>query len=358
MPAATTTYSTCSGTFYDSGGSGNNYTNNQNRTVTFCSSPAGQTISLTFSQFNIENNWDYMYIYNGPNTASPLLGTYTGTTSPGTISATSGCITISFTSDFIITASGWVAAISCITPCQTITSNFVSSSPAPQASGIIRICQGQSVSLVGSGTFSNSGVGASYQWNLGNGTTANGTTASATYTTAGVYTVNLNITDPSGCTNSNLINQIIQVSTTPTITTSAIPTTICQGQSVDLNAAITMTPFIVNCTPPVSGTTFLPDGTGVSYNTAITVNCYTNTQTITSASDIQNVCLNMEHSYLGDLQMTLTCPNGQSTILKAFHGGVGTYLGCPLDDPAVGPGTGRSYCFTPTATTLLVNGTT
>ena len=116
MPAAATTYTTCSGTFYDSGSGSNNYGDNQNSTVTFCSSPAGQTISLTFSQFNIENNWDYMYIYNGPNTASPLLGTYTGTTSPGTISATSGCITIRFTSDVSVTASGWTATIGCGTP--------------------------------------------------------------------------------------------------------------------------------------------------------------------------------------------------------------------------------------------------
>ena len=133
MPAGTNTYTTCSGTFYDSGGSAGNYTDNQNRTVTFCSSPAGQTISLTFSQFNIENNWDYMYIYNGPNTASPLLGTYTGTTSPGTISATSGCITIRFTSDGSVTASGWVAAISCITP-DPCTGNFILNGNATQLS--------------------------------------------------------------------------------------------------------------------------------------------------------------------------------------------------------------------------------
>jgi subtilisin-like proprotein convertase family protein len=66
----------------------------------------------------------------------------------------------------------------------------------------------------------------------------------------------------------------------------------------------------------------------------------------------------MEHSYLGDLEIRLVSPTGQSIILKAYPGGNGTYLGCPLDDPAVGPGTGRTYCFTPAATTLLVNGPT
>ncbi|MBM3429362.1 MAG: PKD domain-containing protein [Bacteroidetes bacterium] len=352
----------CSGNFYDSGGAGGNYGNSQTFVYTICPSTPGAKVQVNFTAFSLEANFDFLQIFNGPNTASPSLGTYTGATSPGIVTATaanaSGCLTFSFTSDGSVTLAGWIASIACITPCQTITSNFVSSNPAPQADGIIRICQGQSVTFNGSGTFSTSGTGATYQWNLGNGVTANGTSATTTYSAAGTYTVNLNITDPSGCTNTNLINRKVQVSKTPTITTSATPTTICQGQSANLNAAVTMTPFIQNCTPPVSGTTFLPDGTGASYNTAITVNCYNNNQTVTSANDIQNVCLNMEHSYVGDLTIQLICPNGQSTILKAYPGGGGTYLGCPLDDPAVGPGTGRLYCFTPTATTLLINGPT
>ncbi|MEZ5068258.1 MAG: CUB domain-containing protein [Bacteroidia bacterium] len=53
-------------------------------------------------------------IYNGPNTASPLLGTFTGTTTPGTFLGTSGCLTFVFTSDIIVNAGGWVANISCI----------------------------------------------------------------------------------------------------------------------------------------------------------------------------------------------------------------------------------------------------
>jgi hypothetical protein len=119
-----------------------------------------------------------------------------------------------------------------------------------------------------------------------------------------------------------------------------------------------MTPFVANCTPVVAGTTFLPDGTGASYTTSIPVNCYGPTQTITSANNIQNICLNMEHSYLGDLQIRIICPNGQSSILKAYPGGGGTYLGCPIDNTTNNPGTGLTYCFTPTSTTLLVNGTT
>ena len=358
-----TTTSACSGTFYDTGGSGSNYTNNQDITYTICPSTPGAKVKLVFSSFSLENNYDFMYVYDGNSTAAPSLGTYTGTTSPGTVQATSsnssGCITIRFTSDGSTTSTGWAAAISCIVPCQTITSNFVTSNPAPNASGVIQICQGQSVTFNGSGTFSNSGTGASYVWSFGNGSTANGSTVSNTFTTAGAYTVNLNITDPNGCTNSNLINKVVQVSTTPTITTSVAPNPICVGQSANLSANVTMTPYVQNCTPPVSGTTFLPDGSGVSYQTPITVNCFANTQTVQSASDIQNICVTMEHSYMGDLQIELICPNGQTVILKSYaNGGGGTYLGCPIDNTTGGPGSGRTYCFTPTATTLLTAGAT
>ena len=108
------TVTTCSGTFYDPGGTGN-YADNQNVTMTFCSGN-GQSVLLQFSQFALENNWDYLYIYNGPSTASPLIGTYTGTNNPGTVVGTSGCITVRFTSDGSITAAGFTAAISCSTP--------------------------------------------------------------------------------------------------------------------------------------------------------------------------------------------------------------------------------------------------
>jgi subtilisin-like proprotein convertase family protein len=352
---------TCVGNFYDSGYNGN-YSNNLNQTLTICPSTPGARLNVNFASFALESSYDFLTIYDGNSTSAASLGTFSGSVSPGSITAsannTSGCLTFRFTSDGSVTYAGWVATLSCIVPCQTITSNFISSNPAPQSDGIIRVCQGQSVSFSGAGTFSSSGAGANYSWNMGNGNTASGQTTNYAYPNSGAYVVNLNITDPTGCSNSNQINKIVQVSTTPTITTTANPTTICQGQISSLTASVTPTPFLQNCTPPISGTTFLPDGSGASYSTAITVNCYSGTQIVQSASDIQNICLNMEHSYMGDLQIRIICPNGQSSILKSYPGGTGTYLGCPLDDPATGPGSGRNYCFTPTATTLLINGST
>lgn len=354
--------STCSATFYDSGGSSGTYSANQTLVYTICPATAGAKISANFTMFNLENNYDFLEIFDGNSVFAPSLGVYTGTSGPGTAQATpsnaTGCLTFRFTSDGSVQYAGWAASISCVTPCQSITANFLSSTPAPGGDGIIRLCQGQSLSMSGSGTFSVSGAGASYSWTMGNGATASGASSSYTYPAPGSYLLNLNITDPLGCMNTNSINRIVQVSTTPTITTSATPSTLCTNQYSTLNASVTMNPYTVNCTPPVSGTTFLPDGSGVSYTTSITTNCYTPGATITSANDFQNLCINMEHSYLGDLSMRFICPNGQSMVLKAYPGGGGTYLGGALDDGTTNPGTGATYCFTPSASTLLVNGPT
>jgi hypothetical protein len=103
----------CGGMFYDSGGPAGQYADNQFFIATFCA-PAGQYISFNFTTFNLENNFDFLDVYNGPNTAAPLIGSYTGTAGPGLITSTlGGCITFVFESDFTVPAAGWVASINC-----------------------------------------------------------------------------------------------------------------------------------------------------------------------------------------------------------------------------------------------------
>ncbi len=354
MPTSGST-SACSGNFYDGGGL-SDYSNSETRVFTICPSTAGAKLNMVFSAFQTEGV-DYLEVFDGNSVAAPSLGTFSGSTSPGTIQATpsnvSGCLTFRFTSDGSVVYPGWVAAISCIVPCQTITSNWVSSNEAPAGDGVIRICQGQSINLVGSGTFGTSATGATYAWSMGNGVTVSGANINYTYPAVGSYLANLVITDPSGCTNTNSINRNIQVSTTPTISTSATPSTLCTNQTSALAATVTMNPYTVNCTPPVSGTTFLPDGSGASYSTSITTNCYSPTATVTAATDITNICLNMEHSYSGDLSMQIICPNGQSVSLITYPAGTGSAnLGTPWATATVDgssatttPGVGANYCF-------------
>src|SRR5690606_36722436 len=106
-PTATVLTAT-SGTITDSGGSGN-YSNDE-RSIWTISPPNALSITLNFTSFNVENNWDYLYIYNGNNIFAPLLGVYTGSNIPSTLVANSGSITLEFRSDCATTGPGWEAS--------------------------------------------------------------------------------------------------------------------------------------------------------------------------------------------------------------------------------------------------------
>jgi gliding motility-associated-like protein len=362
-PMQNGTFTTCLGTFTDSGGN-SNYGNNENFTITFCPIVPTDKIMLDFQNFNTQSNADIMEIFDGPDTSANSFGVFSGNqgafVSTATPNNTSGCLTITFTSNASSTLNGWSAFVSCFTPCQTLLSNIDNTTPAINADGLLRICQGTDVQFSGSGTFSVDGTGAFYEWDFGDGATATGLNVSHVYPTPGVYIVNLTITDNNNCQNTNLNNLVVQVSTTPDFTgTGASEDPICLGETSDLTGVVTPVPFITDCTPPVSGQTFLPDGSGVSYSTCITVDCFASNQVITDQNQIVSVCLNVEHSYLGDLDIIIHSPNGQSCTLKAFsQGGNGTYLGGANDDGTLTPGIGVDYCFTPSATTYLVNGAT
>ena len=111
--AEMTTLNTCTGNFYDSGGAGGDYSIAENSTTTICSDNGGQPV-VNFTSFDIELDYEYFYVYDGPSTGSPLVGTYTGTTGPGMLTATGTCLTFNFVSDGSVTAPGWEASISCL----------------------------------------------------------------------------------------------------------------------------------------------------------------------------------------------------------------------------------------------------
>ena len=52
-------------------------------------------------------------------------------------------------------------------------------------------------------------------------------------------------------------------------------------------------------------TTFLPDGSGVTYDAPLEISGFNPGQTINNVSQVQQICLTMEHSYLGDLWLQI-----------------------------------------------------
>ncbi|MCB0408987.1 MAG: N-acetylmuramoyl-L-alanine amidase [Flavobacteriales bacterium] len=103
--------SSTSSNFYDSGLDTSNYSNDERNHYLF-NIPGATSVNLNFNSFNLENNWDYLWIYDGDNWNDPLIGVYTGTTSPGLITSSSPNLFMEFTSDCATTAPGWDASIS------------------------------------------------------------------------------------------------------------------------------------------------------------------------------------------------------------------------------------------------------
>ena len=103
-------------------------------------------------------------------------------------------------------------------------------------------------------------------------------------------------------------------------------------------------------------TMFIPDGPacppGILYANVL-VNNFPINAVISTDSDIVSICINIEHSYVGDLGFKLFCPNGQNVRLDANITSGSNYLGVPYKpdgspacDSLVNPhGTGWNYCW-------------
>ncbi|WP_452221073.1 choice-of-anchor L domain-containing protein, partial [Lacinutrix salivirga] len=207
------TVNNCGGTFYDTGGSANSYSNDEDFTITICPDGPDQTIQLVFNSFSTAL-LDNLTIYDGDDTTGTVIGTYFGSTSPpGTVTATnpSGCITINFVSNATNTGPGWEAEINCLQACQTITPAIDSTNPMANGAGVVEVGAGVSVDFNGSATFSEDDTGATYNWDFGDGTNGVGASVSHTFTNAGTYTVTFSVTDanPTGCTQTTTIDVVV-----------------------------------------------------------------------------------------------------------------------------------------------------
>ncbi|XP_062489682.1 cubilin isoform X1 [Pezoporus occidentalis] len=86
---------------------------NLNRCSWLLEAPEGETITLTFTAFHIENHslckWDSVTILNGGSPGSPVIGKYCGNSSPGTIQSGSNKLVVIFNSDRSIQGGGFYA---------------------------------------------------------------------------------------------------------------------------------------------------------------------------------------------------------------------------------------------------------
>lgn len=105
----------CTDSLFDMGGPTRNYYDNEKYAYTL-SAPTGSVVQLKFKSFSTELNFDSLWVYNGTSTISPLIGAYTGTTSPGTLTSTGQNLTLRFKSDGSTNSFGFKAIKTCTAP--------------------------------------------------------------------------------------------------------------------------------------------------------------------------------------------------------------------------------------------------
>jgi len=384
-----TTFTTCNGFIIDSGGQGGSgYGDNENITITICPDTIGSGnnddfINVVFNLFNLDvtdlnpapnaSDQDVMYVYDGPSTSSNFLGSYTGNGLSGTtIQATnlnpSGCITLQFVSNGQNAAGNWgfTASATCATPCDPPVSGaqIVGGDDVDS----IRVCVGDMVDFLEVGSFAQAPFNlVGYEWNFMDGTTAVGTqggTVQHAYTQPGHYVVNLYVTDDNQfttCLNANLNELNVFVANPPTFYEFPTDTVLCIGESIDLISQPILFDSLWSGFP---GSTQIDDGCmydtllGVAQVVPITMTGFEE-PTITDAGQIESLCLDMEHSYMGDLVIQVECPNGTIVTLHQ-QGGGGTQIGVPVQTDDVdclnglNQGVPFTYCFTPQATETWV----
>ena len=418
------TFYTCGEYIYDDGGEIGDHGNNYSYSIKVCptdNSNHTKRISLRFDEFSLGNG-DNMQLKSNNN--YHIIDGYTvfnntflnGKTVYSNINDSTGCITISINTNPTASSSGFKIYASCVDRCQipvadldTIYSKIDannnynsysykyiidSSHSTPIQYRVIDYCEGDRVILFAKPQFPENGqlynqsqAGCVYYWSFGDG--GGDTTSYQNFSTTyqwndvGIYKVDLIVKDttlrnlfPKGCPSINPINTIVRVSKNPIKSIEYLPN-ICSGQPFNLSAGYDDNNILVLDTVGIKFSPVfideqllqIPDGpyTGsINLELPLNISGFSPTENIGSSNDIISCCVNLEHSFIGDLIITLQCPNGQQALLKSKNGG-GSYLGIPYgginhgqyDNIPGYSGEGWNYCFsslyTDTHSTLINN---
>ncbi|MBR4582590.1 MAG: T9SS type A sorting domain-containing protein [Bacteroidales bacterium] len=375
LDATTTgsTITTCNATLYDSGGSDGNYSANENYEITFCSELTGQRIIVEVVLLNTESeSSDYIRFFDGANTSTaPIIATFGGGMPDQTEYETSGsCVTIQWHSDGSVQRAGFALGIRCIgLQCQDYTVAITADAQYDATAGAYIGCPGNTTILSAQVDFPNNNDG--YEQTIDNTTFLWSIRHDSTITYSGLgldeqtltlepggYIVGLTATDVNGCQENMETN--VYVSMTPTFIETAVPSNVCSGSNVELHGAVV---------PPDEWRMPLQtinqeqhcfsDAVNLERSICFPYFDFPDDLTITSESDIVSICIEIEHSYIGDLEIWITCPSGNRMDLFDGYNDCRSctlqYWGEPVDDGNDDciQGTPYHYCWNQTATQTI-----
>ncbi len=374
-------------------------------------------VSLTFEEFDIHPS-DTFFVYQGPSISSPIMttadntpyfqnGDLLGKTIMPSLMMNSGCLTIRLVTDGADQASGFKAKIECASLCQYPEAGLDSifyrideqgnRIARPVRDGVdtvikengdtnivhfksIDFCFGDSIVLVAKplfpendNTYHQTAENCIYEWSFGDGTTATvdyNTEVGHSWADLTGYDLVLVVEDTTngGCRSRNMIDTRIRMATNPIKTVQQLPD-MCSGTEMGFTVGYGENSQIIvdsldfgrQAKERYENTVFIPDGPNcpnadgsICFDAPVTFDQFPAGATVGSADDIMAICINMEHTFLGDLGFQIICPNGQSAVLKhnTHSGGANmgnatsaTEGGDPCDSANNPPGVGWTYCF-------------
>lgn len=223
----------------------------------------------------------------------------------------------------------------------------------------VHLCLGEDVILKGHGNYTNfygygpSDIWSLFEWTFGNGDDSSGiglTYVPAHYRDLDCYDVTLSITDVRDCRSTIMESVRVRIAQNP-IKTIYNLSNMCTTDSAIVNigyegsgATISMQyiKFDKAKSRSINCKTFLPDaGPDHMCPSGDNENCFRAPilfddfpagRSVQSAEDICSICINWEHSYLGDVRGYIVCPSGQKMVCL-WHGTEGRDHTITADSP-------------------------
>ncbi len=234
----------------------------------------------------------------------------------------------------------------------------------------IEICW--DINMMAIGTYPNSGVSydqsdatTDFSWNisgLSGGPYSGQSISDVVVDDFSLHLVTLTTSDANAC---QMQFQFYIHNPTPntTMELSVSSDTICVGETSTVFAEYEnngQPPIEIEEPDPVYLDDVIGNGSVAEYNSTITLDGYDPLDTITDSLCIKKICLELEHSYVGDLTIHFVTPTGDTiTLLEDQNGSgngnglAGYFFGEPIDDGTDAQGVGYSYCWTPSATQTI-----
>ena len=367
--------SVCTGRLLDPGGA-RDYRPDERFVATLCPTTARSQLALAFRAVDIRAG-DRLCIFDGRDTLAPQLSCASdwpagGVDVQASLANPSGCLTLVWSADPIGQGRGFEAAIACRSACQAVVPTIASGPGALDSLGdyVIDLCAGALFDLRAGAAFPQNdrayhqdAATTAFRWRRADGTEASGATLTEAFARGGAYVFELTAVDQRGCRSVPGLAIRARVAPRPSFTRARdLPDTLCAGEPLDLRIdatpggqgsvqVSTPTQYFPLITQRVDSLP-LPDGTGATHESAISIAHFAPGARLASARDLRRVCATVEHSWLRDLSIDLIAPDGRVLALHDHPGRFGSeaFLGVPIErddraDPPP-PGVGWEYCWT------------